>query len=66
MSWSIYQVLVKIIKVCPVRRSILASKDTSHPADHLGAFPMFYASDETETMDDVWGHPEKITGEWFL
>ncbi|KAI9462703.1 GMC oxidoreductase-domain-containing protein [Boletus coccyginus] len=35
--------------------------------DHLGARPAFYASDETETMDDVWSDPQAIAArlqEW--
>ncbi|KAH0833408.1 hypothetical protein J3R83DRAFT_12521 [Lanmaoa asiatica] len=31
--------------------------------DHWGSCPAFYASDKTETMDDVWTDPEAITGE---
>ena len=34
--------------------------------DHLGVCPAFYASDETETMNDVWSDPQAITGEWFI
>ncbi|KAG8212842.1 GMC oxidoreductase-domain-containing protein [Butyriboletus roseoflavus] len=32
--------------------------------DHFGARAVFYASDETETMDDVWSDPEAIASEY--
>ena len=38
-------------------------KDTSYSTDHFGACPAFYASDETETMNDVWSDPNAVTGE---
>ena len=46
---------------CSMSMSI--SLKTSVVSDHLGAFPVFYASNETETMDNVWGNPEAISGE---
>ena len=34
--------------------------------DHLGVCSVYYAADETETMDDVWNDPKAIAGEWFI
>ncbi|KAF8442078.1 GMC oxidoreductase-domain-containing protein [Boletus edulis BED1] len=31
--------------------------------DHLGTSPAFYASHETETMDDVWSDPKALTAQ---
>ena len=41
-------------------------KDRRYFTDHLAVCPAFYASEETETMDDVWSDPQAITGEWFI
>lgn len=36
-----------------------------HSIDHIGSFPVFYASDDTETMDDIWSGLEEISGEYY-